>query len=539
MWQAIQYLEDVSRRMDGHDLFAWMTSSRHRDHRRHFDNFIPVMNFILMFPFYNDRYLRYDLTKTESMEKLRETINNHAAEDETHARLFLRDIKQLDLERVWGMNRPSTGLWSLFLSPMLSPIRKVLGERIRCVVQSKNEWPPFRYVQMEELEAFGNRVFTASTTKSNEVKEQHGIDPIYFGQFHLERESGHVEGGESFKDFELSPDQRDHARGIVDWMHAATMTMIDNMHEFATKAEALEKPAALLANEKEERLARVHARLQEHLAGKVPLPTWRKSSRTALSVDSAHPSQVEVVKAWQRHHEEFLNHPFAGFLHDLPDADVAFGLRCAALLFAPRISSLYDFYKFDCAIDPEVKAPGTEVLQFLAGVRATQSELFFHDWDVLGMDDRLPWNLTELFEWIFFDPTYGRPEMESLHEFRRETLRFDNDPLIKYWALMSASFMARAFFRETSALAKRFADANPDRLPLAYMGNLRHLLHYEATENWIDPDHPTQLSHLPMSPEQREYVLNMMDVYARCGRRQFDNLARAVTEDRKRFEFLR
>lgn len=535
MHHAIRYLDDVSKTLDDHQLFVWMTASRHRDPRRHYDSFVPCLGFILAFPFYNERYLRYDRADNDSHADLCAAINEQAEEDRTHSRLFLRDLRNLDLARVWGIERPSTILWSVFASPMLAPFREMLGERIRCIVNEKNEWPPFRYLQMEELEHFGNQVFTASTKKAYEIEKQTGKPSIYFGEYHLDRESGHV-GGIEFENIQLSGEEAAHAHQIIDSMHAATATMVDFMYEFSAKVEDADSAGAVLVKEQTEKLERVEQRVEDYLDGQVPVPEWRRARSEGPRTDE---SQNDLVAAWERHHATFSDHPFTALFRKAEGAEAGFALRCGALLFAPRICGLYDFYTYDCVLDEPTVGPGAETVQFLARMLATQSQVFFYDWEVLEMDERIPWQAPELLEWIFLDPVYGRPDMEAIHEFRREALRINNDPLIKFWAMMSVGMMARAFFREASVLAQRFADENPEHPPLAYLSNMRHLLYEDASPNWLDPGHPTDLAELPVTPAQRDYILRMMDVFATHGRRQFDNLVRALTTDRDKFAFLR
>ena len=144
----------------------------------------------------------------------------------------------------------------------------------------------------------------------------------------------------------------------------------------------------------------------------------------------------------------------------------------------------------------------------------------------------------ELLEWIFFDPTYGRLEMEALHELRRQAMRVD-DPVVRYWALMAVHSMSRPFFAATAPATAAFAREHPDGPPLVYLGGVHHLHYDEAVADWLAPDHPTSLGHLPVTDERRCRALELMDVVARVGRRQFDNLAAALTTDRSRFGFLR
>jgi hypothetical protein len=274
----------------------------------------------------------------------------------------------------------------------------------------------------------------------------------------------------------------------------------------------------------------VRERLAAYQAGQLPAPTW--SPRPDLFTQ-----QGDLIAAWHRHHADFVGHPFGERLREARGEEAAFALRCAALLFAPRISALHAFYLQDCRV--EQPAPGTQTVDFLSRTFSTEAELFFHDWDVLEMDARLPWKPAELLEFWFFDKVYGRPEMEALHEFRRETLRVPNDPLLKYWALMCVHFMSRAFFGHLRALTERFAAEHPERPPLVYLEGTHHLLYGQVAPDWKEPACPTSLAHLPATQEQRRAVLRMMETFATYGRRQFDALERALGTDRERFSFLR
>lgn len=539
MKDSLDLLTAVSAELEDDPLYEWIASSHHTDPRRHYDSFIPILGFILTFPYYNDRYLAYHdpssldgatgSGRPQEVQALRDVINEHVREDCTHARLFLHDLRLLDLASIWGLERPSTALWTLWVSPMLNPAQAVLRRRIQPLVGENDAWPPFRYLHIEQLEQDGHLLFSAAAHKSRAIVEATGAAPLYFGEFHLDREAGHV-GGAEFTDVVLSPAQAAHAKEIITRKHAASVEMNRIMHRFAVQAQEVDHAGVLLVREQEARLARTRQRIAEHAGGALPAPSWHIRPQEDTG-------QRDLIAAWQRHHDEFVHHPFAELLRAADGPEAAFALRCAALLFAARICSLHPFYLFDCRPADDT-APGGNVVRFLCRTFSTEAQIFFHDWQVLQMDERLPWDMAMLLEWIFFDPTYGQPEMEALHEFRRETMRIDDDPLIKYWALMAVHFMSRAFFGATGPVTEAFARENPDLPPLVYFSGVHHLHYDEAASNWISPPHPTSLAGLPITDQQRRRILDLMDTFARVGRRQFDHLARALTIDRDRFGFL-
>jgi hypothetical protein len=532
MQEALGHLDALSRELEGHALYRWIGDSHLRDTRRHYDCFIPLLGFVMSFPFYNERYLAFRKNEKESEQdaKLKDTINGHVQEDRTHARLFLADFRRLELDELWGTRRASSLMWALWLSPMLDPGRAVESQRIQEIVGHEAAEPAYRYLHVEQLEKDGHLLFSATTNQALQVRQQTGITPVYFGMHHLERESGHVGTPES-EQVTFSAEQRERALRLVERKHALSVEMNDFMHRFVQTAEGAGGPGPLLTRERSERMRLVREQLEAYQAGRLPAPTWNPRPDTFTE-------QGDLIAAWHRHHADFVGHPISAMMREAQGKEALFMLRCAALLFAPRISALHTFYLQDCRVQEPATGPGTPTVDFLRRTFSTEAELFLHDWEVLGMDARIPWTPAELLEWWFFDKVYGRPEMEALHEFRRETLRAPNDPLLKYWALLSVHFMSRAFFGNLRMLTERFVADHPTSPPLIYLEGTHHLLYGQQAPDWREPTCPTSLAHLPATYAQRRAVLRMMDAFATYGRQQFDNLARAVSTDREHFAFL-
>lgn len=517
MKAALEHLATVSTGLDDDPLYAWIAGSHHDDARRHYDAFLPIIDFILAFPSYNDTFLAYPRDGGEHAV-LRRVINEHVAEDRTHARLFLQDVRTIGLAEVWGLTRASTVLWCLWLSPMLEPARVILHDRLRSLVADQG--PPLRYLHIEQLEQDGHRLFTAAAAQAVEIHRRTGVRPVYFGPFHLDRESGHV-GGTEFEEVVLTPEQAIRARQIVADKHAASVGMNAVMHRFALGAQDVERAGILLEQERTDSLRRTSRRLAEHRAGTRTAATWR------LEPDDL--GDTGLAEAWSRHHDDVVRHPFATLLRRAHGPEALYALRCASLLFAARICSLHAFYLFDCR--PEQDGPGAEAVRAVGTRLAAQTELFLADWHALGMDARIPWDLPGLLDWMFFDPTYGQPETVALHVIRRETLRHADDPAVLLWAMLAVQMMARAFFGATVAAAERVADEHPGLPPLPYLAGLHHL-HVEDLPP-LPPDLP-----VPETDEQRRAIRQLMDVVAEVGTGQFDNQARALTTDRARFAFL-
>jgi hypothetical protein len=550
---ALQILNGKIKELESDPLYRWIREFRHTDPRRNLDSFLPLLSMTLTFPFYNSQYLAYDgddeddgrsedAASAAAIDQMRSAINEHAQEDRTHAALFLKDARSLDLAKVWGIDSPSLLLWIVWVSPMQDPAQRVFAARARAIVAAEDQWPPFRYLHVEQIEADGNFLFSASTSQGEAIKRATGAESLYFAHYHLGRESGHV-GGKEYEQVVLTPAQARHAGEIIEQKHKLSVEMNQVTHQFARDAERCAHPASLMANEKQQCMAHVRKRVDAFVAGKLPAPAWHirpledHQARRRADRVASYPAQSTLIKAWHRHYQELLDHPFVPLFREARGNDATYALRCAALLYANRVCSLHAFYKFDCKTE-NPRGPGSEVVDFIGETFATEAQLFFHDWDVLEMDRLIPWDMADLAEWLFFHPKYGRPELEALHEFRREALRINDDPLIKYWAMMSVHFMSRAFFSAAIPAAEAFGREHPDRSPLVFFRGVHHLLYEQATPSWSEPGHPTHLCHLPCTREQRQYILNMMQAFARYGQRQFNNLAKALTTDRAAFAFL-
>ena len=534
MKEAMDVLDVLVNKIQSHELYRWIQSSYHADSRRHYDCFVPALSFIMTFPYYNEQYLHDGSPPADAegafLTVLRKEINEHTEEDRTHARLFLHDARHLNLGEVWGLQRPSTLLWTLWISPRLDPARAIQSERIKEVVNPIDAWPLYRYCHVAEIERDGNLIFSAAAVQANRIEEQTGTRPLYFGRHHLQRESGQVGVGDP-RTIELPAEQSAHARGIIERKSALSAALNDELLRLAVDAQSQPTAGVLLYDEQVARLAGLRERAALYWDGKLPGQAWNIRSVEA-------PEQQDLWATWERHRQRFANHPFAALLHSASEHDLGYFLRAATLLFAMRIGSMHTFYAHDGRVDQPAVGPGSEIIAFVRQTFSTEAESLMHDWDVLDMDRRIPWRMEELLNFWFLDEVYGRPEMQALHAFREQALQARNDPMITYWAFLSIHFMAQAFFANSKPLAKRFSEAHPELSPLLYLQGVHHLRYAEVVADWSAPSHPTSHGHLPVTAAQHQRILDMMEVFSTLGLHQFDRLVQALSTDRERFRFL-
>ena len=138
-----------------------------------------------------------------------DAISAHADEDMTHSRLFMRDLRTLGWDEMLGW-RPSELYYWLFLSEVNEQLRRRTTQITKLVIEAED--PLVRFAVVESIETCGNALFRHTTKLANEYTARTGKELIYWGEFHLARETGHAVDDDAFEQAELTPAQREAAR---------------------------------------------------------------------------------------------------------------------------------------------------------------------------------------------------------------------------------------------------------------------------------------------------------------------------------------
>src|SRR5262249_21097846 len=146
-------------------------------------------------------------------DPLRCAINEHAAEDATHSRLFLEDWDALGLDERLGW-RASDVLWWLFLAPETAAMRHV-GMRLLAMPAADGGDPLLRCAWAEVIEAAGAVFFRAIAPHAEQLAGRTGREYRYLGDYHLARESGHIDSVEAFRAQRLGETQRARAMSLA------------------------------------------------------------------------------------------------------------------------------------------------------------------------------------------------------------------------------------------------------------------------------------------------------------------------------------
>jgi hypothetical protein len=181
---------------------------------------------------------RYYLTDESSDDVYQKMLNHHAAEDGTHWAWYLTDLERLGLNPELGFTDAMRMVWSKETAATRLFSYKLIEVAIRSSQLMK-------LVMVETIEAIGNSILLGSVPLINELSKSTKLKYPYYGEHHLERETGHMNlDGTDFPRVEeivLSEGQREQAIALVDEIFQSAMKCFDEMLIYA-KARVSETP---------------------------------------------------------------------------------------------------------------------------------------------------------------------------------------------------------------------------------------------------------------------------------------------------------
>ena len=191
----------------GHSFLQWLGSGAGDDATEEQKLWFGLfaMGFIMQFRDLNAYHTSYGAD--EGLDRQRRALSAHAAEDMTHSRLFVMDSGTLGWARLTGW-RPSQVLHWLFTNPATEPDRARTARLNRLLINASD--PVIRFSVVEAVETSGNACFTQAVVPARQFAAASGRELMYWGDYHLERESGHAAGEDesAFDDVALTESQR-------------------------------------------------------------------------------------------------------------------------------------------------------------------------------------------------------------------------------------------------------------------------------------------------------------------------------------------
>lgn len=190
MEKVLALIEEKKQKFSNLPLFQFMRDTSIDPRQRL--AFVPCMSpFIMSFAELNNRVFREEPTT----DKIQEIINKHTHEDGNHWVWFLRDFRQLGLDRSINFTDALRFLWG----EETKAGRKLAQTAYRYTFQAS---PIQKLVVIEVIEATGNVFFTlASKIVTEELQPITQKKYLYFGEFHVAVEPGHTTDSQKEQQF--------------------------------------------------------------------------------------------------------------------------------------------------------------------------------------------------------------------------------------------------------------------------------------------------------------------------------------------------
>jgi hypothetical protein len=210
MQEILTLIEDNKKVFTSLPLFKYMQNRS--IHPRQRLAFAPCMShFIMSFSDFNKYVFR--VKEASSSTKIQEMINGHTEEDESHSSWFLVDLEVLCLNPNWSFAKTIDFIWS----DEAKITRQMTYQIAGLTLQAE---PVIKLIAIEALEAMGNVFFSVSSKVSSELQTITKKEYAYFGESHLEVETGHTMGTseveECFAEIELTESQHQEALDAVE-----------------------------------------------------------------------------------------------------------------------------------------------------------------------------------------------------------------------------------------------------------------------------------------------------------------------------------
>jgi len=227
MQPILDFIEQKTRELDQSPILKFLRD-RSIDPRQRF-SFAPIMApWAFGFADINKLVLRDE----SSQEPIQKIINTHTMEDDHHWGMYLRDLRTL------GMNDATDYVSTLRLlwGDECKKTRQTVYGLIALVAAAK---PKMRLVIVEAIEAAGNTGLKGFVQAAEDYHQATGERLVYFGDMHLDLESGHAMGTEDVEDklteFSLTEEEEKEARAVVEKIFKLVSDMGDEYLAYANK----------------------------------------------------------------------------------------------------------------------------------------------------------------------------------------------------------------------------------------------------------------------------------------------------------------
>jgi hypothetical protein len=434
---TIEYWRD---RIEDHPLHTWLVTPEdgvEPEQKLWFALYFT--NFIMYFRELNLYHISYRDGRERDAPPLdpqREAISAHADEDMTHSRMFMRDLRTLDWDGLLGW-KPSELYWWLFLSGVNEDLRRRVTQITKLVIEAED--PVVRFAVVESIEACGNALFRHTGGPAADFQGRTGKELIYWGAFHLARETGHAVDDDAFDHAVLTPAQREAARRkstrIFELIDEQNSDMLRLAQETISQGGFGHRRA-------------VHATPPRQLET-VPGPEvfdfnfWPDSD--------AHESQHEIQATWRKLRSALRDSEHMRFF-TAADLDEAIAkLRFAVLYSATDTCGTPTVYKYMLPYPIPVNAQ-QRAINRLSKRFGRRAAMLFVDWQSLQLDECLNWPLSRTLDFIYLDK--ATDSHRDTRGIITHHIDVTLDPVLRYWTIATLKGLTETYATATGELAE-------------------------------------------------------------------------------------
>jgi hypothetical protein len=495
MQQVMQVIDEWRDRIEGHPLHRWLVEDDgiQPEHKLWFSLYFA--NFIMYFRELNLYHISYNGAR--SLDTQRESLSAHADEDMTHSRLFMRDFKTLGWDDMLGWH-PSEVLHWLFSSDLNEDLRRRTTAITKLVIEAQD--PLVRYAVVESIEACGNALFRHTNRIAEHYAARTGRELVYWGPFHLARETGHAVDDDAFERVVLSSQQREDAiRRAVrlyelideqnsDMLRLAQETLSQGGFDFRRQRYAA-PPGAVDAVEGPEIF---------------DFNFWPAKP---------HPSQRPIHDALKRCVRAVHDSGALRFFEPDHLDEALARLRLAAMFIATDTTGTPTVYHYMVPYPFPTNA-AERAIDRLAQRFGRRADMLYVDWASLDLDKRLDWPVSRTLEFIYLDR--ATETHRDLRAVITHHVDVTTDPVLRYWTIVALKTLTATYAEAIGRLAAR-VERQIDR-PLPYL-SLKLNPHLPDLEPDPEAD-AIQFESLPVGPQVAEKAMALVrDIYQAVQRR--------------------
>lgn len=416
MKDVFRLIKSQTKALSAHTIFTeWLASEAISPRGKL--SFCPMaIDFVMGFRDFNRYYVHYDAPGSE----LERALNEHAAEDSTHSALFLQDWDLLQVSERLGW-APRDLYWWITCDETLEA-RRLDFELVTMI--HRNRDPLLRFAIIESMEAAGNLFFRRTVPLAHEL-EAGGMAALpYFGTFHLDRESGHIQsGGEKlFLATQMSERARGQASALVLRVFAIFHAHFRAWERYARRAVAGQ-------------LDFVPARAAR--AGTALRKTPARDATQALSF--SHPPRptgygAELSEHLKASFDDLWRTPFYSWIREERHEGFVPLVRTFLLQWVVDNWTCADWFTMD-TVYPDPQTPLERGINRLSTLYASEMNRRYLEWETLDLDRVTGWSVREALAHYWLDERVEE-HREVFADLRKLTLDHPS-PLCRYWIMKS------------------------------------------------------------------------------------------------------